>query len=165
MLTVTTGPDGRRPKAPVKASATMRATPIAARAAMNAPKMRSKVVSAMVRLPRRRSRPLWFSFCQDAAKRESSISAGLSPVEPKTTTRNSRIFMRSGGRRAMQDDLEHEARADVGEQQQRRTRVDATRGLQAAPAEGAPAREQTREDEPAEDREHRLVVPAPVVAE
>ena len=47
MLTATTGPDGRRPNAPVSASVTIRATPIAARAAMNAPKMRSKVVSAM----------------------------------------------------------------------------------------------------------------------
>ena len=58
MLTATTAPDGRRPNAPVSASVTIRATPIAARAAMKAPKMRSKVVSAMVRLPRRRSRPL-----------------------------------------------------------------------------------------------------------
>ena len=97
MLTVTTGPDGRRPKAPVKASATMRATPIAARAAMNAPKMRSKVVSAMVRLPRRRSRPLWVSFCHDAAKRESSISVGLSPVALKAPNHDSSTTV---GRRA-----------------------------------------------------------------
>ena len=75
MLTATIAPDGLRPNAPVNASVTMRATPIAARAAMKAPKMRSKVVSAMVRLPRRRSRPLSASFCHDAVKRESSISA------------------------------------------------------------------------------------------
>ena len=34
--------------------------------------------------------------------------------------------------------------------------------LAAAPAEGAPAGEQGREDDPAEHREHRLVVPAPL---
>ena len=34
-----------------------------------------------------------------------------------------------------------------------------------APAEGAPTGEEAGEDEPAEDREHRLVIPAPVVAE
>src|SRR5436190_7885933 len=94
MLTATTGPEGRRPKAPVRASATMRATPIAARAAMNAPKMRSKVVSAMVRLPRRRSRPLWVSVCHDAAKRESSISAGLSLVAPKAPNQDSSTTVR-----------------------------------------------------------------------
>src|SRR6187399_440351 len=97
MLTANTAPDGLRPNAPVNASVTMRATPIAARAAMNAPKMRSKVVSAMVRLPRRRSRPLSLSFCHDAAKRESSISAGLSPVAPNAPNQDSSTTV---GRRA-----------------------------------------------------------------
>jgi len=64
---------------------------------MNAPKMRSKVVSAIVRLPRRRSRPLSVSFCQEAAKRESSISAGLSPVAPNAPNHDSSTTV---GRRA-----------------------------------------------------------------
>ena len=61
--------------------------------------------------------------------------------------------------------LENEARADVSQKQQRGAGVDAARRPQPAPAEGAPSGEEAREDEPAEHREDRLVIPAPLVAE
>ncbi len=56
--------------------------------------MRSNVVSAIVRLPRLRSRPLSVSLCQEAAKRESSISAGLSAVAPNAPNHDSSTTVR-----------------------------------------------------------------------
>src|SRR6476619_9176 len=130
MLTANTAPDGRSPNAPVSASVTIKATPIAARAAMNAPKMRSKVVSAMVRLPRRRSRPLSLSFCHDAAKRESSISAGLSPVAPNAPNQDSSTTV---GRRAGRGRAGAEASdGDVALIRARRSPVDGRRLQQRA---------------------------------
>ena len=84
----------------------------------------------------------------------------------KTTTRTEQdTSCGSGRRRPVQDDLEHEARADVGEQQQRRARVDAARRLRPRQPKARRPASRPAKTSPAEDREHRLVVPAPVVAE
>src|ERR1019366_116040 len=65
----------------------------------------------------------------------------------------------------MQQHLEDEARADVGEKQQGGAGVEPARRHRAAPAESPAAGEKAGENDPAEDREQRLVIPTPRIRE
>ena len=76
----------------------------------------------------------------------------------KTTAKTSRIFHESATR---ENDFEHEARADVGQQQQRRAGVEHARAVRPRQPKRARPTSSTREGEPGQDREDGLVVPLP----